>query len=114
MDFWNISIVLLRNAKSKAKHTQCLQIRLVPLVFSLLEVVSSPESDKVGVVGGGGVGDAAGTADVGVAELVGETLKLIGCELIVVPQDMIVGGTTGTLEERKREREREREKSSEV
>ena len=69
-------------------------------------MVSSPESDKVGIVGGGGVGDAAGTADVGVAELVGETLKLIGCELIVVPQDMIVGGTTGTLEERKRETER--------
>ena len=57
----------------------------VPLILPLLEVVSSPEGNEVSVVGRGGVRDTAGTADVCVAELVGQTLKLVSCKLIVVP-----------------------------
>ena len=68
-----------------------------PLVFSLLEVVASPEGDQVGIVSGGGVRDASGTSYVGVAELVGKALELIGRELIVIPQDVVVGGATRTL-----------------
>ena len=37
------------------------------------------------VVGRGGVGDGACTADVGVTQLVGETLEFICCEVVVVP-----------------------------
>ena len=37
------------------------------------------------IVGGGGVRDTSGAADVGVAQLVGEALKLVCRELIVVP-----------------------------
>ena len=48
-------------------------------------MVASSEGDQVGIVGGGGVRDTAGTSDVGVAELVGETLELIGREVIVIP-----------------------------
>ena len=61
-------------------------------------MVASSESHQVGIVGGGGVRDTAGTSDVGVAQLVREALKLVGRELVVVPQDMVVGGTTGTLQ----------------
>lgn len=50
------------------------------------------------IVGGGWVGDAAGAAHIGVAELVGQTLQLICCELIVVPEHMVMGGAAGTLE----------------
>ena len=48
-------------------------------------MVPSSEGDQVGIVGGGGVRDTAGTSDVGVAQLVGEALKLVSCEFIVVP-----------------------------
>ena len=68
-----------------------------PLVLSLLEVVASPEGDQVGVVGGGGVRDTSGAPDVGVAQLVGEALQLVGRELVVVPQDVVVGGATRAL-----------------
>ena len=68
-----------------------------PLVLPLLEVVACPEGDQVGVVGGGGVGDAAGAADVGVAELVGEALELIGVEVVVVPEHVVMGGAARAL-----------------
>lgn len=42
-------------------------------------------------------GDRAGTAHVGVAQLVSEDLQLIRGEMVVVPQHMIVGGPTGSL-----------------
>ena len=51
----------------------------------------------MGVVGGGGVGDAAGAADVGVAELVGEALELVSVEVVVVPEDVVVGGAARAL-----------------
>ena len=51
----------------------------------------------MGVVGRGGIRDAAGAADVGMAELVGETLELVCIEVIVVPEDMVVGGAACAL-----------------
>ena len=51
----------------------------------------------MGVVGRGGVGDAAGAADVGVAELVGEALELVSVEVVVVPEDVVVGGAARAL-----------------
>ena len=52
----------------------------------------------MGVVCGGGVRDAAGTAHVGVAELVGEALELVCSEVVVVPEDVVVGGSAGALQ----------------
>lgn len=69
-----------------------------PLVFTLLEVVPCPEGHQVGIVCGGGVRDAPCAAHISVAELVGETLQLIGCEVIIIPQDMVVGGAAGALQ----------------
>ena len=42
------------------------------------EVVPGPEGDQVGVVGGGGDGHRPGAPHVGVAQLVGQLLQLIG------------------------------------
>ena len=49
------------------------------------------------VVGRGWVGHAAGAANIRVAQLVGEALQLVCCELVVVPQHVVVGGTAGAL-----------------
>ena len=49
------------------------------------------------VVGGGRVGNRASTADVRVAQLVRETLELVCCEIIVVPQHVVVRGPTCSL-----------------
>lgn len=49
------------------------------------------------IVSGGGDGDAAGTADVGVTQLVGQGLELVRVEPVVVPQDVVVRGATGAL-----------------
>lgn len=69
----------------------------LPLILPLLQVVPSSEGHQVSVVCRCWVGHTPGTADVRVAQLVGETLQFISCELIVIPQHMIVGGSTGTL-----------------
>ena len=51
----------------------------------------------MGVVRGGGIGDATSAADVGVAQLVGEALELVRREVVVIPKDVVVRGTTGAL-----------------
>ena len=51
----------------------------------------------MGVVRGGGIGDATSAADVGVAQLVGEALELVCREVVVIPKDVVVRGTTGAL-----------------
>lgn len=61
------------------------------------QVVASAKGHQVRVVGGGRDGDGARAANVGVAQLVGEQLKLIGREAVVVPQHVIMGRTAGAL-----------------
>ena len=61
----------------------------------------------MGIVGRGGVGHTACTAHICVTELVSETLEFICCEVIVIPQYMVVRGTTCTLRQRARGRGRE-------
>ena len=61
------------------------------------QVVAGAEGHQVGVVGRCRDGDGARAADVGVAQLVGEELQFVGSETVVIPQDVIVGGTTGSL-----------------
>lgn len=50
------------------------------------------------IVSRGRDGDTAGTADVGVTQLVGQRLELVRVEPVVVPQDVVVRGATGALE----------------
>jgi len=61
------------------------------------QVVAGSEGHQPGVVGRRRDGDGARAADVGVAQLVGEELQLVGGETVVVPQDVVVGRTTGSL-----------------
>lgn len=70
-----------------------------PVVLFVHQVVPSPEGHQVGVVGRCWDGDGARAADVGVAQLVGEKLEIICSETVVIPQNVVVGGTTRTLEE---------------
>lgn len=61
-----------------------------PVMLLVYQVIASTEGHQVGVVGGCGDGYGARAADVGVAQLVGEQLELIGCETVVVPQDVVM------------------------
>lgn len=49
------------------------------------------------IVSGGGDGDTAGTADIGVTQLVGQGLELVRVKPVVVPKDVVMRGATGTL-----------------
>ena len=66
-------------------------------MFFVHQVVTGAEGHQVGVVGWRGDGDRAGAADVGVAQLVGEQLKLVSREAVVVPQDVVMGWSARTL-----------------
>lgn len=69
-----------------------------PVVLLVHQVVARTKGHQVGIVGRRRDGDGACAAYVGVAQLVGEQLELIGRETVVVPQHMVVGGTTRALE----------------
>lgn len=49
------------------------------------------------IVRGGWDGHAPSAADVGVTQLIGQGLKFIGIEPVIIPQDVVVRGTTGAL-----------------
>ena len=49
------------------------------------------------VVGWCRIGHAPRTAYVRVTELIGQALELVRCEIIVIPENMVVRWTTGTL-----------------
>ena len=56
------------------------------------------EGDQVGIVGGGDDGDGAGAAGKGEAHVVGEDLEGIRSKLVIIIDDVVVGGTAGPLE----------------
>ena len=66
-------------------------------MFFLNQVIASSESNKMGIVGRCRNGNGTSTADVSVAELIGETLQLVGVEVIVVPENMVMAWTARTL-----------------
>lgn len=68
-----------------------------PVVFLVHQVVAGAEGHQVGIVGWGGDGHGAGAAYVGVTQLVGEQLELIRGEAVVIPQDMVMGGSACAL-----------------
>lgn len=61
------------------------------------QVVAGSESHQPGIVGRGRDGNWACAANIGVAQLVGKELQFIGRETVVIPQDVVVGGATGSL-----------------
>jgi len=66
-------------------------------MFLLHKMVARSERHKMSVVRGRWNGHAAGTAHVRVTQLIRQHLKVIRIEVIVVPEDMIVGGATCSL-----------------
>ena len=50
------------------------------------------------VVGRGGDGDRSGAPHVGVAQLVGQLLQLVRLEPVVIPENVIVSGSGGSLD----------------
>ena len=68
-----------------------------PPVLQFHEVVASSECHQVGVVGRGGDGHRPSAPDVGVTQLVRQCLDVISCEVIVIPQHMVMGRPRCTL-----------------
>lgn len=61
------------------------------IVFFVHQVVPGPEGHQVSVVGWRRDGHGACAAHIGVTQLVGENLKLVRRETIVIPEDVVVG-----------------------
>ena len=72
-----------------------------PVVLFLYQMIPGPEGDKMGVVGGRRDGDRSRASHVRVTQLIGQNLKLVGVEVVVVPQYVIMRGTTRTLKTRR-------------
>ena len=60
-------------------------------------VLPGPVSGQVGVVGGGRVGDRLGAPGVEVTQVVGQLLQFISGEVAVIPEHLVVTGSTGAL-----------------
>lgn len=71
-------------------------------MFFIHQMVTGTEGHQVGIVGWRRDGDWAGTAHISVAQLVGEQLEFISSKTIVIPEHMVVRGTAGTLQEKKK------------
>lgn len=82
-----------------------------PVVFFVHQVVPGPEGHQVSIVGGRRDGHGACAAHVGVAQLVGEDLQLIGREAIVIPKHVVVRGPACSLKAGQRVRGRHGEGS---
>lgn len=63
------------------------------------EMIASPEGNQMSIVSWSRYGDRAGTPDIGVTQLISETLKLITVKVVVIPQHMVMAGSAGTLKE---------------
>ena len=74
------------------------QINVNHNILSLLSSSPSSEGDQVGVVGGGGDGDAPGAPDVGVAQLVGQLLQLVSVKVVIIPEHVVVARPRGALD----------------
>ena len=68
-----------------------------PPVLQFHEVVANSDSHQVGVVGRGGDGHRPSAPDIGVTQLVRQCLDVISCEVIVIPQHMVMGRLRRTL-----------------
>ena len=66
----------------------------------LHQVVPRPKRHQMGIVGWRWDADGASAAHVGVAELVGELLQLIGIKVVVIPQHVVVAGSACALQKK--------------
>ena len=71
-------------------------------MFFIHQMVTGSEGHQVGIVGWRRDGDWAGTAHISVTQLVGEQLEFISSKTIVIPEHMVVRGTAGALQEKKK------------
>lgn len=78
-------------------HWPINNIEVLPIMFLLHQVITGSKCYEMSVVSGSRDGHTAGTSHIRVTELVGQHLKFIGIEVIVIPQNMVVRGSTGTL-----------------
>ncbi|RNA31903.1 hypothetical protein BpHYR1_001805 [Brachionus plicatilis] len=62
------------------------------------QMISGSKGDQVSVVGGRRYGHGPSASDIRVTQLIGQGLKFVGRKVIVVPQDVIVGWSTGALD----------------
>ena len=76
-----------------------------PIMFFIHQVVPGPEGHQVSIVCWRWDGHGARAAHVGVTQLVGENLQLIGRETIVIPKHVIVGRPACSLKADQRVRE---------
>ena len=65
-------------------------------------MVPRPECYQMGIVSRGWDTDRASAPHVGMTELVGELLELIGIKVVVIPQHMVVAGAAGALKGEKK------------
>ena len=70
-----------------------------PVVFFIDQVIPGSESDQVSVVSRSRDGNGSCAADISVAQLVGEYLQFVGNEVVVIPENMIVGWSGSALQE---------------
>ena len=71
---------------------------LAAVVVLLDEMVAGAEGDQVSIVGGRRYAHTARASHVRVAQLIGERLELVGREVVVVPEDVVVRGPAGALD----------------
>lgn len=62
-----------------------------------LDVAASTGSDQISIVNGSRDRDGSGATTVGMAHSVGNSLHLVGGEVVVVPQNMVAGRSRGSL-----------------
>ncbi len=62
------------------------------------EMIPGPEGYQVSVVGRRGDADTPGASDVGVTQLVRQSLDVVRYEGVVIPQDVIMRGSGGALD----------------
>lgn len=71
-----------------------------PVVLFVHQVIAGAKSHQMGIVGRRRNGNGAGAAHVSVAQLIRKHLKLVGGEVIVVPEHVVVRRPAGTLHSR--------------
>jgi len=87
----------LQTDRQTDRQTDSVVRSVVPVMFLLNKVIASSECDEVSVVRWRWDGHAACTTHVRVTQLVGQHLNLIGAEMIVIPQHVVVRRTTRAL-----------------
>ena len=84
---------------TQSKNTRRITTGIHSPFFGLffLQMISRPEGDEMGIKRRGWNGDGPRTTDIRVTQLVRQSLNLVRSEIIIVPQNVIVGRPTSSL-----------------